>query len=158
MIIFLDTSAWIKSYIEEDGSAEVRNFMSDKSQNRENIFAASAVTYAEMIATFRRGLKGGRLTENEYKGILSDFRDKWDDFFIPEVDCTHIEKSGRYAEKYTLKGCDAFQLSSAIASHANVFVCSDYDLTDAAKDGGFIVWNPVNGEFEKIKEKFVLQH
>lgn len=64
MIIFLDTSAWIKSYIEEDGSVEVRNFMSNESQNKENIFAASAVTYAEMIATFSRGLKGGRLTEN----------------------------------------------------------------------------------------------
>jgi len=57
MIIFLDTSAWIKIYIEEDGSVEVRNFMLDKSQNKENKFATSAVTYAEMIATFKRGLR-----------------------------------------------------------------------------------------------------
>ena len=155
MIIFLDTSAWIKGYIEEDGSAEVRNFMTDKSQNRENKFSASAVTYAEMIATFRRGLKGGRLTKNGYNRIISDFRDRWDDFFIPEVDSDHIEKSGRYAEKYTLKGCDAFQLSSAVASRANIFVCSDNDLTDAAKDSGFVVWNPINGEFAKTKEKYV---
>jgi hypothetical protein len=44
MIIFLDTSAWIKSYIEEEGSTLIRNFMADKSQNKKNKFVASAVT------------------------------------------------------------------------------------------------------------------
>lgn len=153
MIIFLDTSAWIKSYIEEDGSMEVQSFMLDKSQDKENRFAVSAVTYAEMIATFKRGLKGGRLTENEYNQIIFDFKVKWDDFYVPEVDNDHIEQSGKYAEKYTLKGCDAFQLSSAIASCANIFVCADNELYKAAKDNGFIVWNPINGEFAKFKEK-----
>ena len=82
-----------------------------------------------------------------------DFKNKWDDFYIPEVDSKHVEQSGKYAEKYTLKGCDAFQLSSAIVSHANIFVCSDNDLINAAKDDGFVVWNPINGEFTKTEEK-----
>jgi predicted nucleic acid-binding protein len=153
MIIFLDTSAWIKSDIEEHGTVEIQNFMQNKSQNRENKFVTSAVTYAEMIATFKRGLRGGRLTENEYNRIILDFKNKWDDFYIPEVDNKHIEQSGQFAEKYTLKGCDAFQLSSAIVSHATIFVCSDNGLINAAKDNGLIVWNPIDGEFTKTEEK-----
>ena len=154
MIIFLDTSAWIESYIEEHGTVEIQSFMLDKSRNKENKFATSAVTYAEMIATLQRGLKGGRLTENDYNRIILDFKNKWDDFYIPEVNSKHIEQSGKYAEKYTLKGCDAFQLSSAIVSCAKIFVCSDNDLIDAAKDKGLIGWNPISGEFAKTVEKF----
>jgi hypothetical protein len=95
-----------------------------------------------MIATFRRGLRAGRLAGDDYNRILWDFKSKWDDFYIPEVDSEHIERSGKYAEQYALKGCDAFRLSSAIVSHTNIFVCSGHDLINAAEDEGLMVWNP----------------
>ena len=147
-LIFFDTSSWIKCYILECGSTEVQNFILEQSQNRKNKFVASAVTYAEMVATFARALNGRRLTEIEYNMMIVDFKDKWDDFYVPEVDADHIVQSGRCAEKYTLKGCDAFQLASAIASKVNLFVCSDNDLLKAAEAEGFIVWNPMNDEYK----------
>ncbi len=64
MIYFIETSAWIKFFIMEDGTREIQDFILKEShQSESNIFAASAVTYAEMHATFKRSLNGNRLTE-----------------------------------------------------------------------------------------------
>ena len=34
--------------------------------------------------------------------------------------------------------------------HADLFINSDDDLRDAAKDCGLTVWNPVDGKFGKV--------
>ncbi|MDM8524455.1 type II toxin-antitoxin system VapC family toxin [Desulfococcaceae bacterium HSG8] len=147
MIIFMDTSAWVKYFIEEDGTRELQNFIQDKSASDMNVIAASAVTYAEMYATFRRALRGNRITESEYDEIVSNFEEQWDNIDIPEPSDRLIKRSGLLAGHYALKGCDAFQLASALEIRAAMFICSDNDLKDAANDSGFIVWNPADGEF-----------
>ena len=57
MIYFIDTSAWIKFFIIEDGTQEIQDLILIESQSESNIFAASAVTYAEMHATYKHSLK-----------------------------------------------------------------------------------------------------
>ena len=54
MIIFIDTSAWIKFFIEEEGTQEIQDFILRESGIETNQFSASAVTYAEMHATLKR--------------------------------------------------------------------------------------------------------
>ena len=150
-MIFMDTSAWIKYFIKEHGTQEIKNFILDKSGSEANTFIASAVTYAEMLATFQRALKGNRITGDQYRQVIFHFKEQWDGVDIPEVDDLLIENSGLLALKYALKGCDAFQLATALSVSAKLFICSDNDLKDAASDSGFMVWNPVDGDFsEKI--------
>ena len=64
------------------------------------IFAASAVTYAEMHATFKRSLNGNRLTEEQYNEAVSAFSDQWENVDIPVVNNLVIEESGKLAQKY----------------------------------------------------------
>jgi len=149
MIYFIDTSAWIKFFIIEDGTQEIQDLILIESQSESNIFAASAVTYAEMHATFKRSLKGNRITEDQYNGAVAVFNEQWENVDIPEVNNLLIEESGKLAQKYALKGCDAIQLASALKIHADLFINSDDDLRDAAKDSGLKVWNPVDGQFEE---------
>ena len=151
MIYFIDTSAWIKFFIMEDGTQEIQDFILKESQSESNIFAAYAVTYAEMHATFKRSLNGNRLTEEQYNEAVSAFSDQWENVDIPVVNNLVIEESGKLAQKYAIKGCDAIQLASALKIHADLFINSDNDLQDAAKDSGLKVWNPVDGKFEEAK-------
>ncbi len=147
MIIFIDTSAWIKFFIDEQGTDSVQRFMIEQSQSEENVFVASAVTCAEMTATFRRACKGQRMIEEEYEKILREFREQSTNFTIARVDGSLITLSGNLAETYALKGCDAFQLASALSLHADIFVSCDEELNNAAEECGLYVWNPVMGDF-----------
>lgn len=149
MMIFMDTSAWVKYFIDEDGTEEIQKFILNESDAETNVFSASAVTYAEMLATLRRSLEGKRVTEDEYNQAVIAFKEQWENIDIPEVNDALIEKSGALAQKYSLKGCDAFQLASALTIRADVFVNSDDDLRNAAKHSGLTVWDPVDGEFSE---------
>jgi len=147
MIIFLDTSAWIKYFIDEEGTPEIQKFIFEKSNSEENTFSTSAVTYAEIYATLKRALNGNRITKEQYDQIKDEFEEQWENIDVPLVNNDLIENSGTLAEKYALKGCDAFQLASALAIKANLFINSDNELTIAAKESNLFVWNPSEGEF-----------
>ncbi len=122
MYFFIDISSWIKYFLEEDGTPEIKSFIEEMSLSEESTFSTSAVTYAEMIATFKRASRGRRISEDQYNQLISDFKEQWKRFDAPEVDEDLVEKSGELAEKYVLKGCDAFQLASAVEAHADVFI------------------------------------
>ena len=145
MRIFLDTSAWIKYFIEEPGTIEIQKFLFKKSSSRKNSFAASAVTYAEFYATIKRALRGNRIRQMQYDRVKNEFEEQWVNIDVPIVNNELIEYSGRLAEKYALKGCDAFQLSSAIAIKADIFINCDRELELAAKNCNIKVWNPSEG-------------
>lgn len=147
MLVFIDTSAWVKFFIYEQGTDHIQHFMIDHSRSEENVFAASAVTCAEMTATFRRAWKGQRIIADEYQKILKEFREQWTYFITAHVDGSLITLSGNLAENYALKGCDAFQLASALTLHADIFVSCDEELNDAAGKCKLRVWNPADGEF-----------
>ena len=46
------------------------------------------------------------------------------------------------------KGCDAFQLSSAIAINADILISLDNELTKAAEQSNLTVWDPSKGNWE----------
>ena len=142
MIIFLDTSAWIKYFIEETGTLEIQKFIFNKSKSGENSFATSAVTYAEFYATIKRALRGNRIDHAQYNHVKNEFEKQWKNINVPIVNNELIENSGKLAERYALKGCDAFQLASAIAIKTDLFINSDRELELAARNCNIKVWNP----------------
>jgi len=150
MRLFLDTSAWIKYFIAEAGSREIQAFLLKQAQHTENVFHASAVTYAEMYATFTRAKKAQRLTGIELTEIEKIFEYQWRNIVLPTVERTVILQAGILAKSYGLRGCDAFQLSSALAVPADLFICCDNELNNAARQENLQTWNPTEGLLTEI--------
>lgn len=153
MKIFFDSSALIKYFLEEEGTKAIQDFINVHSELNESQFITSAITYAEVMATFRRARHDKRLNENEYQDVEKCFEEVWQCFIYPYFSKSLIKCSGRLSLNHTLTGADAFQLASALELGTDVFICSDDKLYNAAIDNNLLVWNPVNGDFETTQEK-----
>ncbi len=147
MRIFLDTSAWIKYFIAEEGTQAIQEFLIAQAQKGDNDFLASAVTYAEMYATLTRAHKARRITSLEQSAITDMFEAQWANIVLPEVNNKLILQAGRLAQAYALRGCDAFQLASALALSPDIFISCDADLNRAAQQENLNTWNPTAGKF-----------
>jgi predicted nucleic acid-binding protein len=126
----------------------IQGFILEYPPGEENLFAASAVTYAEMIATLTRAYHGQRISEEDLEHMITSFQEQWKKVDVAEVNADLIEHSGQLAKKQALRGCDAFELASALDdTQARVFISCDNELNNAARDSGLEVWNPVEEEF-----------
>jgi predicted nucleic acid-binding protein len=70
-------------------------------------------------------------------------------FFIPEVTSLLIDKAGEIGLKHKIKGCDAFQLASALEAETDIFISTDNDLNVAALEHELFVWNPMTEPIPK---------
>ncbi|HAI68267.1 MAG TPA: VapC toxin family PIN domain ribonuclease [Gammaproteobacteria bacterium] len=144
--IYFDTSAWVKYFLNEEGTLRIQHFILQYPPSEDNRFATSAVTYAEMMATLTRAWHGQRISEEDFEAMVTTFEEQWKKVDVIEVNADLIEHSGQLARKYALRGCDAFQLASALNTQTTVFISCDHDLNNAAKNCGLDVWNPVDEE------------
>ena len=106
MILYLDTSALVKLYIEESHSGDVRRWADDA-----EIVATCRVAYAEAVSALNRRMRAGDMTRNIYGSALKALKRDWDRLAI--VDFREIE-AGRLAAKHGLRGFDAIHLSAAV--------------------------------------------
>ncbi len=141
MRIYFDSSALVKLVVDEEGSPEVRKFVSTALNDK--AFITSAVTKAEVMAAIAAMRRGRHLTQRGFQKAVEDFRLRWRAFNVPEVTISLIDKAGEIGVGHKIKGCDAFQLASALEAEANLFVSCDDDLNTAASESGLFVWNPM---------------
>jgi hypothetical protein len=73
-------------------------------------------------------------------------------FFIPEITSHLIDKAGEIGLKHKIKGCDAFQLASALEAKTDIFISTDNDLNVAALEHRLFVWNHKTEPLPKIKD------
>ncbi len=133
MIAYLDTSALVKLYIEEEGSEVLRERL--KSAER---LATSKVAYAEARAVFSRLRREKALNEKDYQLVKNSFQQDWNNYLVVELSDTVIALSGNLTEKYALRGFDAIHLASALflkkqLRHKILGGCWDGRLWDAFK-------------------------
>ena len=107
MILFLDTSALVKLYVEEVHSAAVRKWVAEV-----EVVAACRVAYPEAVSALNRRMRAGDLSRSAYGISFRALRRDWDRLAV--VDFREVE-AGRLAAKYGLRGFDAIHLSSAMA-------------------------------------------
>jgi len=115
--------------------------------SEDNIFATTKVTYAEMIATMTRAYQGRRINDEELETMITMFQEQWRKVDVVEVNRELIELAGQMARTHALRGCDAFQLASALDTQTTLLISSDNDLNDAARNNGLNVWNPIEKDF-----------
>ena len=110
MILYLDSSAIVKQYVDELGSAEVRQAVAESKIN-----GTSVISRAEVIATFRKTVRMGILQEKEATKMRRTFDRGWPDLVRTRVTERLIRHASTLAWTHGLRGYDAVHLASAAA-------------------------------------------
>ena len=146
MGLYLDTSALVKLFIQEEGSEELVLVAS-----LESVLATSIATAAEMPAALARAVRIGRLQLAEAETALASFRHAWPDYFAVELRDSVTHQAGELAWRLGLRGYDAVHLASGLVAadllgDTLVFAVYDHTLWRAAQRQGMNVYPPELGE------------
>lgn len=139
MILYCDTSALIKRYVEEEGTQIVDKLWSASTER-----ATSVVAFAETVAAFSRKRREGILTDKEHAATLRLFKNDFDSFVLVTITPLLNGTIERLVKLYPLRGFDAIHLSSAlmlrefggIPVH---FACFDSSLNEVALEEGLTI-------------------
>jgi len=139
MILYCDTSALIKRYVEEEGSGRV-NELWDAAEG----IATSVVAFAEAVAALNRKKREGILTPREYARTVASWKRDYESFILVPVDGSLNERIELLARSYPLRGFDAIHLASALLIRsggkvATSVACFDRALNEAAASEGLEV-------------------
>ena len=132
MILFCDTSALVKLYIQEEFSDEVCA-MAESAR----VIAVSRISWAETMATLARRVRESPTDAQAIEAVRVHVRIDWSSFAIVEVTQSLVELAGDYADTFALRGYDSVQLAAAKmlqegTSEAFCFACFDIRLLKAA--------------------------
>lgn len=141
-MIYLDSSALVKRYIEETGSEKVRILM-----EKTSIIAVSRLAYAETLSAIHRRRKSFAASDEEFAALIREFRNDWEHFHVLEMNSEALQSLDEVIEKYALRGADSIHLSTAlwfkhVVKTAITFVASDNELLQAAKNARLKTLNP----------------
>jgi len=140
----MDSSAIVKIYVNEAGSAWVKSLCTASS----NIISIIRITMVEVASALARKHRAGEITEHERNRALAWFLyDCRNQYQVVEVDSQVVNIAIQLTQRYSLRGYDAVQLATAIrinralvANHLSplVFVSADGQLCSVAVMEGLI--------------------
>ena len=128
MRAFVDTSALLKRYIDEDGSRKLEEALATVSD-----LVVSPVTWVELHAAVARRLRRKLLTPQQSSSILTeaetDFRFYSQVVWSEELADTAV----KMVHRHPLRTLDAIQLSAGVLSRPDLFLTSDLVLFQEAR-------------------------
>ena len=138
MILFCDTSALVKLYVQEDASSVVQALAEAAST-----IAVCRIAWAEAMAALSRRSRESPADGVAIEVVRSRFRSDWRRYAIVEVTQQLVELAGDYADTFALRGYDSIQLAAArilqVATNEELqFACFDARLKKAAKVLGML--------------------
>ncbi|MFQ5856939.1 MAG: type II toxin-antitoxin system VapC family toxin [Anaerolineae bacterium] len=149
-MFFLDSSAIVKRYVAEPGSAWVRALCDDE----DSVIILGEITLAEVAAAFSRIVREGRATELERQEFLDLFLGDADqEHELVPIDRPVIDTAVDLTQQHPLRGYDAVQLAAALSINEGlgelglpslVFVAADDVLLAAATAEGLDTENPIH--------------
>ena len=133
MMLYLDTSALVKLYVDETKSEAVQHAV-----GQADAVATSLLAYTEARAAFARSRRERRFTSQVYIRIVGAFEEDWNRYVVVEVTDGLVKAAGLLAESRALRGYDALHLASALnlqnrATVSVSFMAFDRQLMTAAK-------------------------
>jgi len=148
VVYYLDTSALVKQYVDEAGSAWLRDLIASGSA----VLIISHVLVVEIISAFNRRLREDSVTPGDYARMVNVFdSDLQTRYQVVCFDDSIVELARELLERYPLRAYDAVHLASALAMHRTLvqtnqpgvtFLCADDRLLDSAEAEGLMVDNP----------------
>ena len=134
MILYCDTSALIKRYVEEDRSDEVDGLWEQAVE-----VVTSTVAFVETMATFRHKYREGVLSEVGYIQTILEFKNEYPRLIQVPISSELNRTIEGLLLKHPLRAFDAINLASALLIHkgsllATRFACFDHVLNKAAEE------------------------
>jgi len=149
-VVYLDTSALLKRYVAETGSAWVRSYLTSQAI----LIFTSTLSIVESTCAFARRLREGTLSENEHALIVWAFDyDVTHRYNLLEVAPATIDTARRLAYRHPLRAYDAVQLATAwllnqelrrVGETPLMFLCADDRLIAVAQAEGLLTENPTH--------------
>lgn len=140
MILYIDSSALVKRYVQEPGSSDVNQLI-----NSSDVVGTSILTQVEMVAAISKAARMKWIEKISAEVTINDFHTHWEYFTRLYVTPPLAERSARLAWDLGLRGYDAAHLATAL--HWQEFLESDvvlatYDkeLWKAALKSGLKIW------------------
>ncbi|MCL8207482.1 MAG: type II toxin-antitoxin system VapC family toxin [Actinomycetia bacterium] len=109
MLLYLDSSALVKLYVNEPGSDQVHTLVQQAS-----VVATSLIAYPEARAAVARRLREGALTADHALRIKAGLAADWGAFWVIPVRDDIARTAGDLSELYGLRGMEALHLASAL--------------------------------------------
>jgi predicted nucleic acid-binding protein len=133
LILFCDTSALVKLYVDEIDAAVVRG----AAANAEMV-GVSKLAWVELHAALARRMREVPKTQLSVEAIKQQFKEDWQHFAVVETTKTVVVSAGDLADAFALRAYDAVQIASAdrlsqVADEALLFACFDRRLNKAAE-------------------------
>ena len=128
MRIFIDTSALLKKYIQEDGCDSLDDILGQSAE-----IAVSPVTLIEMNSAISKKLAEKKVSAEDVRYFHQELKRDLEYYFrviwSPELE----EKAVELVRKNSLKSFDAVKLASGVQSDSKFFLTSDEKLFKEAK-------------------------
>jgi len=148
-VYFLDSSALVKRYAQETGSAWIEILTDPQAGHH---FYLARITAVEVVAAVARRQRGGAFSAADAAAALADFADDLAHQYR-QVDITSrlITQAIELAKTYALRGYDAMQLAAVLTVHVAreaqglsrlTLVSADHELNAAAVAEGLLVDDP----------------
>ena len=140
MILYLDTSALVKRYLIEPGTADVETLV----QQADGV-GTSLLTRAEVSATLAKAVRMNWVNQSEADRFRQQFYSHWPAFHVIQVTEAVVALADTLAWEQGLRGYDAVHLAAALtwqeALGEPVTVATyDRQLWLAAQTTGLVVW------------------
>jgi len=108
LILYLDTSAFVRLYIRESAHEELL-----AAAGQATLVASHAIAYAEMRAVLARMRRMQRLSKDEYGEALKAYEADWRSTLQVLPTEPVIRRAGTLAEQFGLRGYDSVHLAAA---------------------------------------------
>lgn len=147
MIFFFDTSALIKRYLHEKGSARVRRLL----QTGGSIFYQTFLTPVEMCSAFYRQHRGGQISIEELSLLLRSYGvHSHSEYLLVPYSESLADQAAALISRYPLRALDAIQLAGALKLRSGlsadapplIFLSADDRLVRTARQEHLQVENP----------------
>jgi uncharacterized protein len=139
-ILYLDTSALVKQYVQETGSREVMDLIQGSDHA-----GTSLISRAEMSAALARAARSKILSAGAARAAWKQFLEDWSSLSRLNISRQIIDRASALAWDFPLRGYDAVHLASAIlwqeTLEAEIILATfDRELWSAARKAGLSVW------------------
>jgi predicted nucleic acid-binding protein len=139
LILYFDSSALVKRYIEEQGSSDVLDWMDDSDLN-----GTVLVTRAEVAAAITRAVRMQYVSQENARQFLDTFRKEWSSLQRLPVTEPLVARADALACGHNLRGYDGIHLAAALIWQELLglpvtLVTYDQELAEAARVSGMVV-------------------
>ena len=131
MKVFLDTSAFAKRYVAEQGSDKVMALCL-----KADSLVVSVICLPELISTLSRLLREKKLTKADQRKLKSEAMADLTDVDICQITSEVLASVVSLLESHPLRAMDAIHLACALTVKPDVFVSADHRQLSAARKAG----------------------